>query len=186
VERRSSGTRSGTRHPERRQRRPSRGSWRRRCRCRCPAKKPVSAGSAPEPERQPTKEEEARDAAVKEELIAALLFLGDGIVGGDRQVERGESAIGSRDKRLVQESGERSPMVASSVQQEEVKVTTIPGAVDASPVADLSWREKKGYLVLADPLRLGRFDSCRTGGRRRRRSSRSRSSGSRYSRRRSR
>lgn len=44
----------------------------------------------------------------------------------------------------VTQKEKKGDAVVSSAQQ-EVKVTTIPGAVDASPVADLSWREKKGW-----------------------------------------
>jgi hypothetical protein len=125
------------------------------------AKKPVSAGSAPEPERQPTKEEEARDAAVKEELIAAVEeegsvkkkkeqqrslagFLDEAFVAAtDGGFAPLDLPVTSNDSVSQEEKGDA--MVASSAQQEEVKVTTIPGAVDASPVADLSWREKKGW-----------------------------------------
>lgn len=125
------------------------------------AKKPVSAGSAPEPERQPTKEEEARDAAVKKELIAAVEeegsvkkkkeqqrslagFLDEAFVAAtDGGFAPLDLPVTSTDSVSQEEKGDA--MVASSAQQEEVKVTTIPGAVDQSPVADLSWREKKGW-----------------------------------------
>lgn len=115
------------------------------------AKKPVSAGSASEPEQR---REEAHDAAVKKELVAAV---------EEAAAERQRSLAGFLDEAFVaaadggfapldlpvttdsvsqEEQGDA--VEASSAQQQEVKVTTIPGAVDASPVADLSWREKKG------------------------------------------
>ena len=117
------------------------------------AKKPVSAGSASEPERQP-EEEAAHDAAVKKELVASVEevaaeqqrslagFLDDAFVAAT------DGGFAPLDLPVTTDSvsqEEKGDAMVSSAQQEEVKVTTVPGAVDASPVADLSWREKKGW-----------------------------------------
>lgn len=99
------------------------------------AKKPVAAGSAPEPERHGT------------EATKATLSV----------VETHESSLGGfLDQAFVEANGDFAPLdlpqtdenagePAAAAVFNQVPITRIEGAVDESPIADLSWREKKGW-----------------------------------------
>ncbi|GAA5975700.1 hypothetical protein JCM10908_005250 [Rhodotorula pacifica] len=100
------------------------------------ARKPVSAGSAPEPERK--KENKATlevvDTGEKKSLGG---FLGEAFVAANGEfapLDLPTPAAAEEEEEVVDSNGDAA-----------VKVTTIPGAVEQSPVADLSWREKKGW-----------------------------------------
>ncbi|GAA5867250.1 hypothetical protein JCM3774_002388 [Rhodotorula dairenensis] len=121
------------------------------------ARKPVSAGSAPEPSLAPSSSLSSSSTAVAEANSNATLE----VVEPSREQQQGRSSLaGFLDKAFVAANGEFAPLdlpppptstsTSTSTEVEPssaapVQVTTIPGAVDESPMADLSWREKKGW-----------------------------------------
>ncbi|BGP54552.1 hypothetical protein JCM8202v2_002138 [Rhodotorula sphaerocarpa] len=108
------------------------------------ARKPVSAGSAPEPERRANGngDGDASSSATLPVVETNERSLG-GFLPNAFIVATGEFAP----LELPQEQEQQGSQTAvdAAIAAEPVPVTQIPGAVDVSPIADLSWREKKGW-----------------------------------------